>query len=74
MHVSIININNGIKEPTHEYPNYNTSQILIYGGYVKMRESLYTQVVIWISTILNHFDTRTNMPRYQDFCMVYIPK
>ena len=33
-------INNGIKEPTHEY--------------VKVRESLYTRVIIWVKTILNH--------------------
>jgi hypothetical protein len=26
--VSIININNGFKEPTHGYQNYNTGQIL----------------------------------------------
>jgi hypothetical protein len=39
---SIININNGDKTPTHGYQNYDTSQILISGGYVKVRESLYT--------------------------------
>ena len=39
---SLINIDNGIKEPTHGYQNCNTSQILIFGGYVKVRESLYT--------------------------------
>ena len=33
--VSIININHGIKEPTLRYQNCNTSQILIYGWYVK---------------------------------------
>ena len=51
---TIININNVIKEPTRGYENCNTSQILIFGGYVKVRESLYTQVIIWIKTILNH--------------------
>ena len=30
--VSIININNGSKEPTHGYQNCNTNKILIYGG------------------------------------------
>ena len=39
---SLINIDNGIKEPTHGYQNCNISQILIFGGYVKVRESLYT--------------------------------
>ena len=38
--VSIININHGIKEPTLTYQNCNTSQILIYGGYVKGEKSL----------------------------------
>ena len=52
--VSIININNGINEPTHGY--HNTSQNLTFCGYVKVRESLYTQVLIWVTTILNDID------------------
>ena len=40
--VSIININSGIREPTRGYQNYNTSQLLIFGVYVKARESLDT--------------------------------
>ena len=72
--VSIININNGIKEPTHGYQNCNTSQILIFGGYVKVRESLYTRVIIWVNTILNHIDTREFLPRYEGSCNVYRPK
>ena len=47
--VSITDINNGIKEPTRGYQNCIASQILIYGGYLKFRESLYTQVIIWVS-------------------------
>lgn len=39
---SINYINNVIKEPTCGYQNYDTSQILIFGGYVKVRESLYS--------------------------------
>ena len=34
------------------YQNCNTSRILILGGYDKMRESLYTHVIIWVKTIL----------------------
>lgn len=45
--------NNGIKEPTQVVPNYNASQIQIFGGYHKVRESLFTFVVIWVNTILN---------------------
>ena len=42
----------GIKEPTYGYQNCNTSQILIFGGYVKVRK-FYTQVFSWVDTILN---------------------
>ena len=48
----------GIKEPTYGYQNHNTNQILIFGGYVKVRESLYTRIIIWVNTILNHIDTK----------------
>ena len=48
------------------YQNCNTSQILILGGYLKMKESLYIQVTIWVNTILNHIDTRENLPRCED--------
>ena len=72
--VSITNINNGIKEPTCGYQNYNSSQILIFDGYVKVSESLYTQVIIWVNTSLNHIDTREILPGYQASCMVYRPE
>ena len=55
--VSIISIYNNIKESTRGYQNCNPSQTLIFGGYVKVRESLYTRVIIWVTTILNHIDT-----------------
>ena len=42
MHGLNNNINNGIKEPTCGYQNCITNQIMICGGYVKVRESLYT--------------------------------
>jgi hypothetical protein len=48
--VSIMDINNGIKESTCRYQNYDTMQILICGGYAKVGESLYTQVIIWVTT------------------------
>jgi hypothetical protein len=51
-------INNGTKELTGGYQNCNTSQILIFGGYVNGNESLYTLVIIWVNTIVNHIDTR----------------
>lgn len=52
--VLITNISNGIKELTCEYENCNTSQVMIFGVYVKGMESLYTHVTIWVNTILFH--------------------
>ena len=37
--VSLNNINDGIKEPTRGCQNCNPSQVLIFGGSGKMRES-----------------------------------
>ena len=72
--VSIININNGIQEPTWGHQNYNTNQILIFGRNLKVRKSLYTRVIIHVSTILNHIDIKVNLPRYESSCMVYRPE
>ena len=55
--VSIFNINNGIKEPTRGYQNCNISHILIFCGYVMVRESLCTRVIIWVNTMLNHIES-----------------
>ena len=56
--VSIMNINNDIEELTGGHQNCNTGQILIFGWYVKGKESLYTLVIILVNTIVNHIDTR----------------
>ena len=64
---SLININNGIKEPTCGYQNCKSCQILIFGGYIKVRESLYTLIIIWFNTFVNHIDTRAILPRYEVF-------
>ena len=42
--------------------------------YVKVRESLYICVVIWVNTILNHTDTGSLLPRYVGSCVVYRPE
>ena len=60
--VSIINIKKDVKEPTHEYQNCYINQILISVGYVKVRESFCTWVIIWIDTTLDHIDTREIFP------------
>ena len=33
-------------------------------------ESLHTQVVIWVNVVLNHTNSRTMLPKYEDSCMV----
>ena len=61
--VAIINIKNGIKEPTHGYQNSYTSQIFIFGGYVKVRVSSHSQG--WVTTILCHIDTTAILLKYE---------
>ena len=39
-----------------------------------MRDSLYTRVIFWVNTILNHIDTRAILPRYEGSCLVFRPK
>ena len=70
--VSIIDSINIIKKLACGYKNCNITQILILGDYVKAREYLNTQVIIWVNTILFHIDTRMILLRYEDSCMVYI--
>lgn len=67
---SITNINNNIKERTRWYQNYTTNQILIFGGDVKERESLYTLIFNWVYTIQNHIDTKVILLRYGSSYMV----
>ena len=43
--LSIIDINYGIKEPTHGIQYCIPGQIWIFGGYLKARESLYTELL-----------------------------
>ena len=56
--VPIININHSTQEPTH--------------GYLKVRESLHTRVIIWVNIIiLNHISIRTILTRYEGSYMMY---
>ena len=68
--VSIININKSIKEPFRGYQICNTNQILIFGGYVKARESLHIRVIIWVNTILNCTNTSTILLMYESICVM----
>jgi hypothetical protein len=57
-----------------KYQNLNTSQMLLFGGYIKIRESLHTQLYIWVNTILNYIDTTVNLPRHENSCIEYRPE
>ena len=42
--------------------------------HVKMRESLYSQVIIWTNIMLDPIDTTLTLHEYECSCMVYKPK
>jgi hypothetical protein len=50
--------------------NCNTNQMLLFGGYIKVRESLHAQVNIWVNTILNYII----IPRYENSRIEHRPK
>ena len=64
--VLITNINHSIEEPTHGCRISKTNQILVFGthlvigGYVKVRESLYTRDIIGSTIIPKHISTRVD--------------
>ena len=60
--------------PTHGCQNCNANPILIFSGCLKVRESLYTEVIIWVNTILNHIDTMVILPRYDNSCSMYLDR
>lgn len=66
--VSMININKVSKELTCRYPNCDISHMLVFGEYVKMRESLYTQVIsYWTNTMnLHHINIKSILTRYYE--------
>lgn len=70
--VWVFKSNNGIKESTPWVSKYlNFSQTVMFGGYVKVRDCLYTQVLFQVNTmILNHIDTRAIFPTYEGSCMI----
>jgi hypothetical protein len=44
------------------------------GGYLKIREYLCMQAIIWVNTIQNHIDIWLILPRYVGSCMTFIPQ
>lgn len=69
--VLLIDINNGIKEAIRGYHNWNSSQTWMFGGCVKVSESLYIQDASWVNSVLNHIHTGVSLPRYEGSCMTY---
>ena len=63
-------MNNVIKELTHGFQNCNTSQILMFHRYVKVRESLYTNVIIWVKPYYIIL-MLCNSTTYKVFCKIY---
>ena len=61
----------GIKEPSPGYQICNTSQALIFGGYVEVS---CVQIFVWVNTVMNNTNTRMILPMYEGSCMVYTPK
>ena len=51
----------------------NTNKILISSGYLKVKESMYTKVSIWVNTILNHISTRAILSTYEISYIIYRP-
>jgi hypothetical protein len=58
--VPTINVDTNIKEPTH--------------GYLKVRESLYIRVIVWVNTILDYIGIRTILTKYEVCYMAYSPQ
>ena len=65
---------NGVKEHTRGHQGCNTNQILVLGGNLTTRESLYARVSIGVGITLNHIGTRVILSRYEGSCMLYRPE
>jgi hypothetical protein len=54
--------------------NCDTTQILVFGGRVRQRESFNAWELLFGSkyyTILNHIETMVTLPLYENPCMLY---
>ena len=43
---------------------FDTSQILIFGGYLKVRECLHISVIVWFKHHSKPSDSGANLPRH----------
>ena len=71
--ISIIKISHFLLIPIQHLPagitlSYQPNLILICDGYLKLKEFLFTQVINWVNTILNHVDTRTILSMFEGSC------
>lgn len=51
-----------------------THFVLIFDGYLRLRESFSIQVIIWVNTFLKHFDAKVILTKFEGSCMVYRPE
>ena len=54
--------------------NFNTSQILIFGGISSGENLCIPKLFFWVDTILNHNDTGTYLPKHEGLDMIYRPE
>ena len=45
-------------ELSHGCQLCDTSQVLVFSGYGKVREFLYVWVIVWVEVILDHIDVK----------------
>ena len=72
--VSTMNINNDVIEPTHMHQKLQYESDIDIWWVCPVRDSLYTMVIIWVDTSLNHIDTRMNLLGLEVSSMAYRPE
>lgn len=64
-------MNNGIKNSICGYQNCDINQIMVFGGCIKMKITLYNGVINLVNTVLNLIDTIAIIPRHESSCTVH---
>lgn len=72
--IHIVNSKNGSKEPIRGYKSCDICQTLICGGYVKVRESFFTQLFYLRHSVLLHFVIWVSFLNYEGSCMDHRPR
>ena len=68
--VSIINISNGIKEPTHGYQNCHISQTLIFGGMSRCENFCISELKFGSIRFYTILILQRYFHRYEGSCMI----